>query len=515
MIGLHDLVHVEVVYPTPFVDDPEVPDEHLASVVAELRRNLEVSLALETEVGGAGVLDIGTMFPNDNANQGPDNQKGGLAGLIGRFAKAIDRLCDVEFEVTKYEFSKWATADDAIFVRLRIRAFRKSNLVPDAVFGTVMSQLSDNAFWGAAYQRDLLLAIRERWDSLGDDIRTQIEKKILDGRQRRSAETDGEFKDRRARLTLDRLTWLSKHGCNLLLDLDAVGDQLRRLAPKWKPEDADDAARSFGGEGGFVSIRTEHSALLVEPLVSIVAKARQLSGRREHFLVEHDPYGGLASARPVRALSALTVVAKQAVFPGWAWTSFLTNDARKTDRLKLIALIADRLARCPVDAIAEFLHGATTWLLRVGEVLAEGYEAKFRAVSGRLLSAVVRFPARSGYGAGRGTQRDWAGEAINSPTGRVAEALFYDPELRGLKAGDGLPEAWVRNVESLLALEGDLQRHVIVLLASRLRNLYEVDRSWFETTLLACLAPGDGENEAPFWSGFFWGGGECQVRHCT
>ena len=58
----------------------------------------------------------------------------------------------------------------------------------------------------------------------------------------------------------------------------------------------------------------------------------------------------------------------------------------------------------------------------------------------------------------------------------------------------------------LLALEGDLHRYVIVVLVSRLRLLYEVDRSWSETNLLPSLVSGDGEEEAAFWSGFFWEG---------
>ena len=445
VIARHELVHVEVVYPTPFVDDPEVPDEHLASIVAELRRNLEMAFALETEVGGWGLLSLEVDFPDASASQGSYNQKGGLAGLVNRLAGVFDRLCDVELDVAKREFSKWAT-DDAIFGRLRIWAGRKSDLVPDAVFGTMMLELSDSVFWGAAHQRELLLTIRARWDSLAGDSRTQIEKRMLGGRQQQKEETNGEFERRRARLILDRLAWLSRQGCDLVLDLEGVSKQLRGLAPKWSPEDADDAVRPLMGEGGFVSVRTEHSALLTEPLVSTLSKARELSGRRDDFLSEYDPYGGLASARPVRALSALSVAAKQGVFPGWAWTSFLTNDARQTDRPKFIALIAERLGRCPVDAIAEFLHGATMWLHNVGPVLAETYEAKFLALSSRLISVVVQFPGIAGYGASGGTQRDWAGEAINSPTGKLAEVLFYDPELCGRKASDGLPEAWVRCV---------------------------------------------------------------------
>ena len=85
----------------------------------------------------------------------------------------------------------------------------------------------------------------------------------------------------------------------------------------------------------------------MQPLDSLLDKAAELSGRADDWTVETDPYVGLVAERPVRALSALTKSAERSEYPEWAWRIFLSAEARKSDKPRLSALIAERIFLLP------------------------------------------------------------------------------------------------------------------------------------------------------------------------
>ena len=132
---------------------------------------------------------------------------------------------------------------------------------------------------------------------------------------------------------------------------------LQSKAPEWKPEYAEKAAEGLEGRGGFVKTKTDHAPLLTEPLSSILSRARELSGRKEDFLVGDDPFAGLAAEQPVRALSALTRAAKSGEFPEWAWRRFLNSELSvKNDKLRFVFLIAERLAGYSEEVITTLIR---------------------------------------------------------------------------------------------------------------------------------------------------------------
>ena len=97
-------------------------------------------------------------------------------------------------------------------------------------------------------------------------------------------------------------------------------------------------------------------------------------------------------------------------------------------------------------------------------------------------------------------------EAINSPTGYLAQALFDDPRKDNLKHGEGFPKNWLRHIELLLGLPGDLRRHALVILTHNLSWFFAIDPSWTQLHLLSVLGGQNEEDKQSFWGGFFWGG---------
>jgi hypothetical protein len=100
---------------------------------------------------------------------------------------------------------------------------------------------------------------------------------------------------------------------------------------------------------------------------------------------------------------------------------------------------------------------------------------------------------------------DWAMEAINSPVGKIAQALFNDPRKDSLEVGGGFPAEWLAYVEDLLSLTGDLHRHAIVIFAHNLNWFFAVDPKWAESNLLSVLDGNNDDDRNAFWSGFLWG----------
>ena len=504
-IRIQDMLRLEVEYPEP-IDDANVPDEWLTFAVRELRKNLEHALQLETELGGYGLNNISPIIPDDAPDSDRYGRTHGLSGSVISFSSLFERLVKFDIKSAKQEIEAWPVNDDTIFSRLRIWASGKSELVSAQAFGPIIAELSDNAFWNSYHTRDLLLVLAKRWRDLREQTRKEIENRLIQGRTKWDGEDDTEFEERKAWASLNRLHWLANNGCEFTFDLEAETKKLQSLATEWKPENAAKTAGSMEGRGGWVKTETEHSALLYEPLDSILAKAHELSGKEEDFLVKNDPFAGLSAEHPVRAFSALTDAAKRDEYPEWAWHTFLNAEARKSDKPKFSALIAERISRYPNDAVAEFVCPASDWILNISQHLSSNFPQSFDKIISKLIN-VLRFqPPGSNSAIVRGNKEpDWTMEAINAPVGKIAQALFNDQRKNDLEVGVGFPADWLLSVYNLLSLNGDLRCHALVIFAHNMNWFYTIDPIWTEANMLSVLDKGDESDQYAIWSGFFWG----------
>jgi len=498
-----DLVELEVEYPDSHFD-AQIPDEWLPIVTRELRKNLEYALVLERECGGYALRVINSIVPDNNA----DNYFGELPGLskcVKSFTVLFERLIELDFSLAHQEFIAWPADDDTIFSRLRIWASGNKEFVSPKEFGQMINGLSEVAFWDNYHQRDLLLVLAKRWHELKKCTLMRIQKRIMKGPAKWNNEKAPEYKERKAWDSLNRIYWLANNECCFAFDFEAETSKLRKRAPKWKPEHAANAAESFDGRGGFVRTDTEHSSLVHESLSAVLPKAYELSGRRDDFLLRNDPFAGLATYFPVRAFSALSLATKQGDYPEWAWRTFLNSESRKKDIPKFSALIAERLSRYPDEAITGIIYPVSDWILNVSPKLAPLFQESFAKVISKLINIFRTQPLKSKSSIDRGRQEpEWATEALNAPVGKIAQALLYDPRIHGVKEVGDFPAQWLTYMEDLLSLPGDLHRHAIVMFSHHLNWFYAISPDWTEANLLSLL-DGDDDDQAAFWSGFFWG----------
>ncbi len=504
-IGIKDMLGLNVEYPD-LSDDAEIPDEWLAFVVGELRKNLEHALHLENELGGYGLYNISPIIPDDSPLDDRYGRTHGLSGYVIFFSSLFERLIEIDITSARRELGSWPINDDTIFSRLRTWASGKSELFSAQAFGPFISDMSDDAFWNSYHKRDFLLVLAKRWPDLSEQTRKEIENRLLQGRTKWNGEDDAEFEERKAWASLNRLYWLANNGCEFTFDLNAETKKLQSLAAKWKLEYAAKAAGSMEGRGGWVKTETEHTALLYEPIGSILTKANELSGRADDFLVENDPFAGLSTERPVRAFSALTNAAKRDEYPEWAWRTFLNAEARKNDKPKFSALIAERISRYPDHAVAEFVRPASDWILNISKRLASSFPQTFDRIMSKLIYVLRLQPSGGNSAIVRGNkEHDWTMEAINAPVGKIAEALFNDPKKNDLEVGGGFPADWLVFVDNLLSLNGDIRRHALVIFAHNMNWFYAIDPIWTEANMLSVLEKGDESDRFAIWSGFFWG----------
>lgn len=505
MVKLADMLSIEVKYPE-YRNKIQIPDEWLAVAISELRKNLEYALQLEKELDGYRLYDIGPILADDDSDIDQYSRSRGLYGCVINFSDFFERLVRLDIAAARQEFIIWPTNDKSIFDRLRIWIAGMPELVSEQTFVSIMLELHNDVFWDFYSQRDLLLVLARRWNQLSEQMRQRLEKRLLLGRKKWVNETNEEFTERNARLTLNRLHWLANQGCLFTFDLATETENCKKYVPDWNPQRAKNTAAAMGVRSYFVKPDEAYLTLLTENLDTTLSKAIELSGRSDDFLTEKDPYAGLCKAKPIRAFSALTHAPKNSDFPHWAWRTFFYSEARQVDKPGFSALIAERIVRYPAENLIEIINPLASWLQKIGKTLAANFPASYRCIMSKLIELIELQSSAVGSGIIRGAKPpDWIFEAINSPVGHIAEILMDDPELKQLKEGESLTSQWVSQVKKLLALPGDLRRYVLVIFARNLDWFYSIDQQWTEDNLLAVLASDNCDDRQAVWSGFLQG----------
>lgn len=484
-----------------------IPDDLLSRVVVILRKNLEIAQEVESEIGGYGLGNICPIAPDEDGDGVAYSRGQGLSSWVLYFVECFQRLMDFDLAVAKAEFLMWPPSDAEIFTRLRIWALGQEVLVPSEECTIFLDELSGDIFWANHHARDLLLALVARWDGLCAESRRRIEQRVLNGPERWENEEDGHFRERKAREVANRLNWIHAQGCELSLDLEKINEELRMDAPEWRPEYAKHAARSFEGRCGSVRTDTEYTELLNEPLATTLDRAKELSGRHSGEFVDCDPFAGLSQSHPGRAFAVLKFSAQKGEFPEWAWRRFLDPENRKGDQVGFTLIIGGQLLRYSNQSLAGIVRPVADWIQKFVKVLAVEGPELFLSLISRTIEALSLQPVEGDSAVARGGKDvDWPMQAINAPAGKLAEALFDDPQIDGLSAQAGFPKEWLERAESLLMLPGDLRRHALVICAHQLSRFFFVDAAWTQKHLLSVLNSDDNEDREALWAGLLWGG---------
>lgn len=491
------LVHIDVEYPRPH-DGLPIPNEHLAYAVSLFRGHLELAVALERELTGDDHIHFEHTRADDDGPPLTDNEFGIRCPIV-ILQQLMARLQVFDLTAARAEVLRWSATDPYVFARMRIWASANRLINPDEG-AAILLALSDELFWSTHHQRDLLYAIRDLWPDLSSQSRIAIEQRLLTTTYPWNEEVRGGPSRAEAHYRLNRLHWLVSQGVTFSFDVDAELAALRQIDPEWSTQVGDHTADSHAPEVYSIETDTAPDAIINTP-IPLILSAAQEAGGRVHFFdhIQREPFRGLAEQRPLRALAALTSVARSGEVPISAWSAFLYADARLKDSVRMITLISGRLCQFPLSLLGSIANPVSEWMQRIGHRLYRDAAAVLPTLWTSLVAALALEEENRPHRA----DRSWADDALNAPVGRLVRLLMADPMKADRIVGGGFPEAWTARADQLLALPGDRRRHALVMLGNQYNWLFNVDPTWVERTLLPTINADDADGDA-LWDGIFW-----------
>lgn len=489
-----DILRVDLHY-LEEVPPPQIPDDQLAAVTPLVQRLLEEVSAQEAEINPFTLNHIPPIHFDPQLRGMTSERDHGFNRLVFWYIGLFERLLAQDPKRARREFDAWVTHDNTLFYRLRVWACSLPAFLPTPVASATLAALPDEAFWTERGQRDLLLALKARWDTFDPAFRIEIEKRLLKGPPLLKGLSRAQWREWHAHAVLGRVLWLQQEGCAFSRPIDAALTKLRAEAPQWKDQYAATAADSQEARGGVVGTNQKFEHVEDVPIRELLRACIADSGRDHSFLTERDPLGGLAEKKPMRVLRALLfddLPDDQA--RRWAWSKFLQANARREDKPRRTCVIGRRLATLPPAIFGVVVQLVSYWLEIHAKQLYETEGETVAALIDRVL-AVLAEKSPDGGDSGK-RSGDWVNRAFSSPAGETIESIFQDPAWDRCAQGAGLPGFLVARIERALALPGESGKFALYKVAQRLGWLYSRDAAWAEANILAALDGGDECREA-------------------
>lgn len=488
----------------------EIPRDMIPSIFKVLRGALERAISLLEETPSARYFHLPAIEPSEKPGE-RNLHHDGLTALFIWTVDILKRYLDISPHVVKRELLSWPENDRFFFDKLKLLAWKNAVFAGSDVAAGVVG-LSQDVFWGAYLQREMLQLLTARWPDFSTQERKAIETRTIKGRDRYKTEPEDKFERDAAESSAVRLGWLSQHDCALSKPAQAFLEKHRKqpgYRPAWEKHAADD----MDGRSGWVERRKDASKLLDIPLNEILTLAASASGRDHEMFVEHAPFEGLVRERPFRALSALALEARRGKYPAQFWQQLL-SDWPEGSSPRLLLLCGLRLSRLPQETVLELRFYLPDWVekhlapsaLNQTAIFFDIWDAIFAKLDASGEQATQSSMGETRVG-GRAVKqsRKTLDYAINGPIGKLVDSLFLTFEDRKFAKGELLPVIVTERLGKTLVAVGEGASHAACLLGRRLAWLFYVDPLWVQAVLLPLFKPTAPLSEAA-WSGFLFAG---------
>ncbi|OBQ80405.1 hypothetical protein A9K71_06255 [Mesorhizobium sp. WSM3873] len=488
----------------------EIPADMIPAVFKVLRGALERAISLLEETPFAYYFHLPAIEPDEK----PGERHLHHDGVDALFMWAVDilrRYLDISPLAAKRDVSSWPESDRFFFDKLKLFAWKNAVFTGSDVAAGVVG-LSQQVFWDAYLQREMLQLLAARWPDFSIQERTAIETRTIKGRDRYKKEPADKFEQDAAEAAAVRLGWLDQHSCALSEPAQAfLEDQRKQPAYRrvWEEHAADDR----DGRSGWVERRKDGSKLLNTPLDKILNSAASASGRDHEMFVEHVPFEGLVRERPFRALAALALESRRGKYPAQFWQQLLSDWPEGTST-RLLLLCGLHLSRLPQETVFELRFYLPDWIEKHLAPSALNHTAYFFDIWDAIfvkLNASGEEATQSSMGEVRVGGRIVKGSrktldyAINGPIGKLVDSLFDTFGDRKFAKDEQLPVNITERLDRALTAVGEGASHAACLLGRRLDWLFYVDPSWVRAVLLPLFKLAEPLSEAA-WSGFLFKG---------
>lgn len=457
------------------------PPKILIAVVEILRRSL-VRMAEMLQESTTLLWRTPTLHPTGERDE--SLREGRKSGHFLKFQELFDALVKHDVTAARREVATWDSNDPTFFAKLFLYAATLPGLIDAEDVAIRILAMPDDVLWDSQLTREMLFTLRTNWSTFRPRTRRKIERRIIAGPPRRETEKRREHSIRRQAQAAIWLRWLELNGQPLSPVATARLAQLKGADPRWSDEWAWNAADSLGAWGGYVERVTDPQGLEAVALADLVALAESLSTDDHRQLRDYRPFDGVVEEAPLRALSALRLVARRGEWPERFWRSLISNFPEGAD-LRLVLLLAHTIALLPNDTFAAVRYEVGDWTRKfIGRLFKHNRRtglAAFDAITGRFMSAA---PGTLASGVGTTTvggipqpESEYSiSKAINGPGGDLAMALL---DLIGKpRRGRKMPSYIAARLEWLFGLPGDDGGHAASLVARQFGWLDYWFRDW-------------------------------------
>ena len=428
-----------------------------------------------------------------------------------RCVRLFDRLATEQPERARTEVGLWPKDDEFFFDKLKIYALMKHDLFAGHESAKGILALSDRAFWDNYLRRELLHTLRARWGEFSKEERRLVEERIRQGPDQMDEEDPEEYARRKASSAATILGWLALHNCEMSEDVQRELPKLREANPHWRPSWDASADHDWEARGGYVSVDTDASKIIDVPLAKVASRAEENTTHPFGEFTEYRPFDGLVKCRPLRALSALSLEARNDRYPTRLWRSALTDWPDDTlDRLR--CLFASRLIRLPGQVVFDLRYEISRWFKTNFLKLSKNGYQKFLPVWDALIdhffalgpeaNVSSRGEASVGVRTLKRSRRTYE-YSVSSPVGELIEALFDVLNSLRLPRGQGIPTDIRERLERLFDAPGEGADYAVCETTWRLRWLFYLDPQWVTERIIPFFDREHPRSE-PAWSALLY-----------
>ncbi len=455
---------------------------------------LEQALALAAE--DDNVYTYSLYRPSISAhdqNRGRD----GWTRLIDLVRDSYSALTVVDRARGDNLIRRWVLSGQPLFKRLALHALAENAKSDIRLARKLLVAGRKPGVWERELRREVLRFFRLAGSRMPRDLRTEVVRVIHAGPKTKPAKTVSNYAETIRHEKALRLHKLTVSGARLDKKSRALAKETEPDAEGVLDERDDDERDEFlVWIGKAQSVGEEQLApknLLDGSVVDVEASLLNEKIGRNGFR-------GLVLVQPVKAASALRRLAKRKEWPATFWQVFLWSlselHAKPKNNARLQGYVARMLTSAPDGLFAGVGSAAADFVMDLAADYGTDQEQELGTLWTKAWSVIDRSRPDTG------DLDDPLTDALNHAAGKLAEAALirlwkYQPEV-----GGGLPRP-VRPYFDAIADDpnGQLGR---VMLATRLYDLFAIDRGWVGEHLIPLLSLQSSEEARGLWSAYGW-----------
>lgn len=479
-------------------EDLEIPAENLPEVLLIWRNALIKIVQLAPELPYFPPTDL---FRDDITHLNES-----VNVFLKKYSKLFTRLALSCPEKAKKEFDSWPEHEELFFSQLKLFALLSPGLFDSNQIYLSLLKATNEDFWNTNYRYKFLELLLVNWDAFSAKQKLKIERRIISGPPVKY-ENSTEQNERYHHYSIGELLGgLQRQGSTLSkASIEKIRTFRQRFEESGRIESGE--FRKIMGKSGWVTTDKNASALMACPIDQITTIAQTKIQRDFSSFIEQRPFAGLIEIAPLRALKSLVLDAKKGTYPISLWQQLLTEWPESSVRLTIQT--ARRLILLPLDCITQLSQSYSEWALKHFLIIYNSHpkfalffwdktiELMNFAGEEALKSSIVSISQAGKELPHTAHSRD---SALNSPLGRMTEALFIAYGREKLKPGETLPLELKVRIEQLLSIKSQFVNHAINQVSLRLDWLFWIEPEWTKKYIIP-LFDSPSETAEASWNG--------------